>query len=108
MMCEGYERGLCFLPGTAIDQHFSQRKRFGDMTALMNAYPQFLGIGIDEATALIVQGHVADILGKGSVHFYDRRREAVEGQPDYLSVPAGKKFDLKDRQVVAEDKPSGD
>src|SRR5262245_22540697 len=39
MMCEGYERGFAFLPGVAIDQHFSQRKRFKDMTALMKAHP---------------------------------------------------------------------
>ncbi len=55
MMCEGYERGFCFLPGVAIDQHFAQRKRFGDMTELMKAYPQYLGIGLDEATAIVVQ-----------------------------------------------------
>jgi cyanophycinase len=100
MMCEGYERALGFLPGVAIDQHFSQRKRFGDMTALMQAYPQFLGIGIDEATALIVQGHVAEVLGKGSVHFYDRRKPLVTDRPDYESVPAGKRYDLKERSVV--------
>jgi len=40
------------LSGVAIDQHFSQRKRFKDMTTLMKTYPQLLGIGIDEATAL--------------------------------------------------------
>ena len=56
MTCEGYERGLGFLPGVAIDQHFAQRKRFADMTALMKAYPQLLGIGLDEATAIVVQG----------------------------------------------------
>jgi len=27
MMCEGYERGMGFLPGVAIDQHFSARKQ---------------------------------------------------------------------------------
>lgn len=101
MMCEGYERALGFLPGVAIDQHFSQRKRFGDMTALMQTYPQFLGIGIDEATALVVQGHVAEVLGKGSVHFYDRRKPLVADQPDYESLPAGQRYDLKERSVVA-------
>src|SRR5207253_1984329 len=47
IMYEGYERGFAFLPGTAIDQHFTQRKRFRDMTALVKTYPQLLGIGID-------------------------------------------------------------
>src|SRR5262249_12275616 len=40
IMSEGYERGLSFLPGVGIDQHFAQRNRFADMTALMKVYPQ--------------------------------------------------------------------
>lgn len=100
MMSEGYERGFNFLPGTAIDQHFTQRKRFPDMTALMQAYPQYLGIGIDEATALIVQGTTAEILGRGQVHFYDRRRDVVAGQPDYESIDAGQRYNLQSRQKI--------
>lgn len=107
MMCEGYERGLGFLPGVAIDQHFTQRKRFGDMTALMAAYPQFLGIGIDEATALVVRGHVAEVMGKGSVHFYDRRKPLAEGQPDYESVPAPGQYDLRERRIVQQGDVNG-
>jgi cyanophycinase len=102
MMSEGYERGFNFLPGTAIDQHFTQRKRFPDMTALMKAYPQYLGIGIDEATALIVQGSTAEIIGNGQVHFYDRRREVVEGQPDYETLSAGQRYNLQSRQKIAD------
>ena len=99
MMCEGYERGLGFLPGVAIDQHFAQRKRFADMTALMKAYPQLLGLGIDEATALVVQGHVGQVMGRGQVHFYDRRKPAEDGKPDYESVKAGGRYDLKERKA---------
>jgi cyanophycinase len=101
MMCEGYERGMAFLPGVAIDQHFSQRKRFADMTAMMKAYPQYLGIGIDEATALIVQGHVAEIMGKNKVQFYDRKKPVEDGKPDYEVVRPGGKYDLKERKVLA-------
>ena len=46
IMAEGYERGLGFLPGAAVDQHFAQRKRFADMTSLVKRYPQLLGIGV--------------------------------------------------------------
>jgi cyanophycinase len=100
MMCEGYERALGFLPGTAIDQHFSARKRFGDMTAFMKAHPQFLGIGLDEATAIVVQGSTAEILGKGKVHFYDRNKPVKDGEPDYEAFTAGTKYDLKERRVI--------
>lgn len=100
MMCEGYERGFAFLPGVAIDQHFQQRKRFADMTALMKVYPQYLGIGLDEATALVVQGSTAEVLGSGQVHFYDRRLPIEQGAPDYQSYAAGRKYDLKARKVI--------
>jgi cyanophycinase len=100
MMCEGYERGFGFLPGVAIDQHFSRRKRFGDMTALMKTYPQLLGVGIDEATALIVREHVAEVMGRDKVYFYDARRKPAEGEPDYVAVGAGERYDLKARRVL--------
>jgi cyanophycinase len=104
IMSEGYERGLNFLPGVAIDQHFTQRKRLPDMTALMNSYPQLLGIGLDESTGIVVRGHVAEVAGKGKAHFYDRRRPVVEGQPDYEAISDGGRYDLKERKVLAAEK----
>lgn len=100
MMCEGYERGLGFLPGVGIDQHFSARNRFKDMTAFMKAYRQFLGIGLDEATAIVVRGSTAEVLGKGNVHFYDRRKPARPGEPDYIAFPAGTRYDLIKRATI--------
>lgn len=100
IICEGYERGLGFLPGVAIDQHFTQRNRLKDMVLLMKTYPQFLGIGLDEATAILVQGHVAEVMGTNQVHFYDRRKPVVEGQPDHESLKAGTRYDLKERKVL--------
>jgi cyanophycinase len=72
MMAEGYERGFAFLPGTAIDQHFTQRSRGPDMVMLKQTFPQWLGIGIDESTALEVRGDRATVLGNGAAAFYDR------------------------------------
>jgi cyanophycinase-like exopeptidase len=102
MMTAGYERGFAFLPGTAIDQHFSQRQRFADMTHVKAAHRQLLGIGLDEATAIIVQGHVAEVVGTNKVHFFDRSQPVVEGTADYTSVAAGQKYDLTERRVSAE------
>lgn len=113
MMAEGYERGLAFLPGSAIDQHFTQRKRFADMTSVMKRHPQLLGIGIDEATALIVQGETALIMGRGKAHFYDYRNRGGEASansaeppaaadaPDFIAVKAGETFDLVKREKIA-------
>ncbi len=100
MMSEGYERALDFLPGVGIDQHFTQRKRQPDMTAFMKRYPQFLGIGLDEATAIVVQGHEAQVMGRGQAHFYDRKKPVKEGEPDYEALKAGGRYDLKERKIL--------
>ena len=95
-----YPRSLHFLPGTAVDQHFTRRNRFGDMTLLLKNHPRFLGIGLDESTALIVRGCVGEIMGKGNIHFYDRNRPVKKGQPDYETLAAGGRYDLKSRKIL--------
>ena len=102
MMCEGYEQAMGFLPGVAIDQHFTARNRFKDMTGLMSTYPQFLGIGLDEATAIVVKGSTAEVLGRGKAHFYDSRKVRVPEAPDFEAVAAGTKYDLVKRKAIAE------
>jgi cyanophycinase len=99
-MAEGYERGLGFLQGVAIDQHFFKRKRTADMTAVMAAHPQLLGIGLDEQTAVVVRGEVMEVLGASKVAVYNRKRKVEEGQPDFEELTAGMKYDLKMRQIV--------
>src|SRR5262249_37634364 len=100
MMADGYERGLGFLPGAAVDQHFTQRGGHGDMTSLMRRYPPLFGIGIDEATAIVVRGSAAETIGRGSVHYYDYRAGPPGGERDYLLAPAGAKFDLVERRII--------
>jgi cyanophycinase len=101
MMAEGYERGFGFLKGVAIDQHFFKRQRTRDMSAVMAAHPQLLGIGIDEATVLIVHGSVMEVVGKGSVAVYDRRKPVAAGEKDYEVLPPATRYDLERRERVA-------
>lgn len=105
MMAEGYERGFGFLTGAAVDQHFTQRNRFRDMTDVMRAHPQLLGIGIDESTVVIVHGRELEVAGKNNVAIYNRRGEATEKAEgrDYEVLKPGMKYDLKARQVVKEE-----
>lgn len=78
IMAEGYERGFGYLPGVAIDQHFTERGRLGDLESLVRTYTRLLGIGIDEGTALIVRGDVGRVLGNGAVTFVSDDRHAAE------------------------------
>jgi cyanophycinase len=100
VMADGYERGLRFLPGAAVDQHFTQRNRLPDMTGLMRRYPQLLGIGIDEGTALVVRKQTAEVLGRNNVHFYDYKSGPPAGERDYTLVKPGHKYDLAQRRVI--------
>ena len=100
MMALGYQRGFAFLPGTAIDQHFRQRNRFADLAKVIDRHPQLLGIGLDEATALVVTGEVGEILGRGEAHFYDRPPGRPADTSDRESVGAGGRYQLRERQVL--------
>lgn len=100
MMAEGYERGFAFLPGAAIDQHFSQRERHADMQSLKEAFPQLLGLGIDESTALIVQESSGSVVGAGNVYFYDTRPDEDGDRPEYTLVKPGETYDLRLRQRI--------
>ena len=106
IMAFGYERGgLGFLDGVAIDQHFSQRRRQADMTQLVNKYPQILGIGIDETTAIVVRKSRAKVVGRGRVYFYDRNLPVYPDRSDYVALPAGSEYDLVERQVIRDTTP---
>jgi cyanophycinase len=101
VMAEGYERGFGFLRGVAIDQHFLKRKRTQDMTALMKTFPQLLGIGIDENTAVIVTGETLEVAGTSNVAIYDRSRPAGPDR-DYELLGPGARYNLRARQRLAD------
>ncbi len=103
IMAPGYERGgLGFIGGVAIDQHFTQRKRHKDLTQLINRYPQLLGIGLDEMTAIVVQKSKAEVVGNGKVFFYDSQRPVIGDEPDYVALPNGSSYDLAKRAVLVD------
>jgi cyanophycinase-like exopeptidase len=65
---------------------------------------EYLGIGLDEATAIVVQGQIADVIGTGKAHFYDANRKVEKGQPDHEARSAGQRYDLKERKSLAVEK----
>ncbi len=59
--------GLGFVPYVVIDQHFSQRDRLARLTDGLARAAGHMGIGIDEDTALLIDGHDATVIGTGTV-----------------------------------------
>ena len=58
---------------TIIDTHFQQRRRLQRLFMVVAQNRQLFGLGIDENTALIVRGHVGEVVGAGGVTFVDGR-----------------------------------
>ncbi len=64
--------GLGFLPDAVIDSHFAERGRIGRLLGAVAQNPRNLGIGIDEATAILVErGEYFTVLGNGAVYVAD-------------------------------------
>jgi cyanophycinase len=65
------EPGMGFIHQVAIDQHFAQRGRLGRLVSALVQQPAVLGIGIDENTAIIVNGDRLEVIGEGGVTIID-------------------------------------
>ncbi len=55
--------GLDLLPGAVIDQHFLRRNRINRLLTAIRQHPDRIGVGIDEATALVFQRGRCQVLG---------------------------------------------
>jgi cyanophycinase len=64
--------GMGFLPtNVVVDQHFLRRGRENRLFSVIMEHPDCLGLGIDEATALVVKNGQAKVLGQRSVMVFD-------------------------------------
>ncbi|MFL5478691.1 MAG: cyanophycinase [Gemmatimonadaceae bacterium] len=95
--------GLGFIHNAIIDQHFIRRQRENRLFSVVLERPQFLGVGIDEGTALqVTPGGRWMVLGKSAIIILDARGSRITSsvQPILgaasvrLSVlPSGSTFD---------------
>lgn len=64
--------GLGFLKNIIIDQHFSERGRISRLITAVSFNPYNLGIGIDENTAIILDGKgILEVYGQGTTTIVD-------------------------------------
>ena len=64
-------KGLGFFPWGMVDQHFIKRGRFGRMVVGMLESGAKRGFGVDENTALFVEGKTARVIGEYGVFVFD-------------------------------------
>jgi cyanophycinase len=64
--------GFGFLPRVLVDQHFAQRGRFGRLIAAVAFNPGYMGMGIDEDTAVVVsEGRWLSVVGSNGITIID-------------------------------------
>jgi cyanophycinase len=105
--------GLGLIRDAIIDQHFAERGRIGRLLGAVAHNPRMLGIGVDEDTAIIVEGRQFRVLGAGAVYVVDaedvthsniaegRSAQTMSIHDVRLHVLAsGDSFDLKRRSPI--------
>jgi len=70
-----YEQGLGFIQEGIIDQHFIVRSRYNRLFTAMADHPGLWGMGIDEATAVWIHDHRAEVVGESQVVWVERKSE---------------------------------
>lgn len=109
IMVDDHETGLGFITNIAIDQHVLTRNRQFDMLDILKNRPELLGVGIDENTAIIVQGDTLEVIGKSYVLIFDGTFWSKEGS-EFKILPGndqlfyflrnGDRYDFLNRKVI--------
>lgn len=70
-------KGFGFEKNLLIDQHFSQRARFGRLISAIAEKNNLIGIGIDENTAILVKGAQFEVIGEHQVFVIDGKNGSL-------------------------------
>ena len=78
--------GLGLINNVIIDQHFVKRSRYNRLISAVIEHPEVLGIGIDESTALFVQGKRIEIIGESQVIVIGNPKESKNVSGDKMGA----------------------
>lgn len=106
--------GLGIIPEVIVDQHFHNRNRLARLVSAIAAYPDRLGIGIDEDTCALFEGDgLLQVIGKGTVTIVDPKEMSHTNQADVGATDPlclhnlrfhilchGDRYDLRKRNVL--------
>ncbi len=94
-----HTEGLGFLNNVGVDQHLLRRNRQFDLIPVLRKHPELLGIGIDEGTAIVVQGDTFEVIGKSYVAVYEQNSINTPKAPFRLLAPK-QKYQMKPQEKV--------
>jgi len=114
---------LSFLPGIAIDSHFTERGRLGRMAGFTARAAEdhndhgILAIGLERKTGLAITNGVAEVIGIGAVTFLRESAQTTlirePGKPLYYTeliidrLTEGWTYDLTQRTPITGQAPAG-
>ena len=94
-----HQEAFKFLRKVAIDQHINTRNRWDDLVPVIQKYPKFLGIGLSEATAIIVTGDRFEVMGAWKVAVHDNTRLYQPWEKSFFVLSAGDVYNMKMRKI---------
>ncbi len=98
VMMGDHLEGFALLKNVGIDQHLLRRNRHFDLLEVIEAHPELLGIGLDENTAIIVEGDRFEVIGQSYAVIYDSQRQIPPDGRFYFLAP-GDRYDLASREA---------
>ncbi len=93
-----HQEGFKFLRKAAIDQHINARNRWDDLIPVIQKYPNYLGLGLSEGTAIVVTGDRFEVIGKWKVAVHDNTRIYLPWEKPYYVLSAGGIYNMKPRK----------
>ncbi|HET9372935.1 MAG TPA: cyanophycinase [Vicinamibacterales bacterium] len=94
-----HQNGFGFLRKSAIDQHINARMRWDDLIPVIQKYPELLGIGLSEGTAIVVTGDKFEVIGKWKVAIHDNTRVYQPWEKPYFVLSPGDVYNMKTRRI---------
>ncbi|MBL8900151.1 MAG: cyanophycinase [Planctomycetes bacterium] len=85
------EEGFGWLPGAIFDQHFVARGRDPRLARALELHPGHVGFGVDEGTALWIEGSRGRVLGASCV--VARLAAGADRPAARVELPAGSEFE---------------
>ncbi|MFN3315306.1 MAG: cyanophycinase [Raineya sp.] len=81
-----FGEGMGFLSKTIIDQHFLIRSRHNRLISAVIEFPEYLCVGIDEATAIFVKKGIAEVVGDAQVLVFENPKKNKKILKDKLGA----------------------
>jgi cyanophycinase len=94
-----HQEAFKFLRKVAIDQHINTRNRWDHLIPVIQKYPQLLGIGLSESTAIIVKGDRFEVMGAWKVAVHDNTRLYQPWEKPYFVLSTGDVYNMKTRRI---------